>query len=204
MKRLLTIPLLLLAISIAGGQSALRNPSALKEKAPATFKARFETTVGAFVVEVQREWAPIGADRFYNLVKNGFYDGVRFYRVVPDFMAQFGFNGDPAISRSWTTATIPDDPVKQGNTRGAITFAKTSLPNSRTTQLFINFKDNAFLNRSGFAPFGKVISGMEVVDKIYSGYGEMPDQGRIQAEGNAYLTKSFPKLDYIKKAAIEK
>jgi peptidyl-prolyl cis-trans isomerase A (cyclophilin A) len=185
-------------------QDSLKNAAALKERAPATFKANFQTTVGSFVVEVQREWAPIGADRFYNLVKNGFYDGVRFYRVVPGFMVQFGFNGDPAISRQWATATIPDDPVKIGNTRGTITFAKTSLPNSRTTQLFINFRDNSSLNRTGFAPFGKVISGMEVVDKIHSAYGEKPEQARIQADGHAYLNKNFPKLDYIKKVTVEK
>jgi peptidyl-prolyl cis-trans isomerase A (cyclophilin A) len=116
---------------------------------------------------------------------------------------QFGINGDPAIQRNWTDATITDEKVTQGNTRGFVTFAKSSEPNSRTTQLFINFTDNSRLNRQGFAPFGKVTMGMEVVDKIYSGYGEKPDQERIEKEGNAYLTKNFPKLDYIKKATIE-
>jgi peptidyl-prolyl cis-trans isomerase A (cyclophilin A) len=168
------------------------------------YKVRFDTTAGVIEVEVHADWAPNGADRFYNLVKNGYYDGCRFFRVVPGFMAQFGINGDPSIQRNWENANIPDEQVKQGNTRGFITYAKSSAPNTRSTQVFINFKDNSFLNRQGFAPFGKVISGMEVVDKIYSGYGEKPDQGRIQAEGNAYLTKDFPKLDYIKKATIEK
>jgi peptidyl-prolyl cis-trans isomerase A (cyclophilin A) len=137
-------------------------------------------------------------------VKNGYYDGCRFFRVLPGFMVQFGINGDPAIQKNWVNATIPDEKVTQGNTRGFVTFAKSSAPNSRTTQVFINYADNSRLNRDGFAPFGKVISGMEVVDKIFSGYGQKPDQGRIQVEGNAYLTKTFPKLDYIKKATIEK
>jgi peptidyl-prolyl cis-trans isomerase A (cyclophilin A) len=185
-------------------KAALMKPAALKERAPAVYKARFETSAGALVIEVHTDWAANGADRFYNLVKNGYYDGCRFFRVVPGFVVQFGINGDPAIQRNWENATIPDDKVTQGNTRGFVTFAKSSAPNSRTTQIFINFADNSRLNRDGFAPFGKVISGMEVVDKIYSGYGQTPDQGRIQAEGNAYLSKSFPKLDYIKKATIEK
>jgi peptidyl-prolyl cis-trans isomerase A (cyclophilin A) len=198
---------LFLAASIALGQAAnspLMKPSALNEKAPAIYKARFDTTAGMFVVEVHTDWAPIGADRFYNLVKNGYYDGCRFFRVLPGFMVQFGINGNPAIQRNWENANISDEPVKQGNTRGNISYAKSSAPNSRTTQVFINFADNSRLNRDGFAPFGKVISGMEVVDKIYSGYGQQPDQGRIQKEGTAYLTKTFPKLDYIKKATLEK
>jgi peptidyl-prolyl cis-trans isomerase A (cyclophilin A) len=201
------IAALFLIVSSTFGQSAksaLMKPSALKEKAPAMYTAKFETTAGVFQVEVHTDWAPNGADRFYNLVKNGYYDGCRFFRVVPGFMVQFGINGDPAIQRNWESATIPDEPVKQGNTRGTITFAKTSAPNSRTTQVFINFKDNSGLNRTGFAPFGKIVSGMDVVDKIYSAYGERPEQARIQTEGTAYLAKSFPKLDYIKKATIEK
>jgi peptidyl-prolyl cis-trans isomerase A (cyclophilin A) len=201
------IAALFLIVSSTFGQSAksaLMKPSALKEKAPAMYTAKFDTTAGVFQVEVHTDWAPNGADRFYNLVKNGYYDGCRFFRVVPGFMVQFGINGDPAIQRNWESATIPDEPVKQGNTRGSITYAKTSAPNSRTTQVFINFKDNSGLNRTGFAPFGKIISGMDVVDKIYSAYGERPEQARIQTEGTAYLAKSFPKLDYIKKATIEK
>ena len=198
--------LLFLIVSSAFGQAnraALMKPAGLKERAPNVFKARFDTSAGVFVVEVHADWAPRGADRFYNLVKNGYYDGCRFFRVVPGFMVQFGINGDPAIQRNWTDATITDERVTQGNTRGFVTFAKSSEPNSRTTQLFINFTDNSRLNRQGFAPFGKVTMGMEVVDKIYSGYGEKPDQERIEKEGNTYLTKNFPKLDYIKKATIE-
>jgi peptidyl-prolyl cis-trans isomerase A (cyclophilin A) len=194
----------------AFSQSAnLGNPSALRETAPATYKARFETSKGAFVVDVTREWAPNGADRFYNLVKNGFYDGVRFFRVLDGFMAQFGINGDPKISAAWREARIPDDPVKQSNRRGFITYAMAG-PGTRTSQVFINYGDNSALDRQNFSPFGRVTSGMEVVDKLHSGYGEGaprgqgPDQGRVQMEGNAYLTKSFPQLDFVKKATITK
>jgi peptidyl-prolyl cis-trans isomerase A (cyclophilin A) len=187
----------------------LADPAALTEQAPATYKAKFETSKGAFVIQVTRAWAPVGADRFYNLVKNGFFDNGRFFRDIAGFMVQFGLNGDPAVNAKWRVARIPDDKVAQHNTRGMITFA-TSGPNARTTQVFINFGDNSQLDGMGFAPFGRVVSGMDVVDKLYSGYGEGapngagPDQNRIQREGNAYLTKDFPKLDYVKKATIEK
>jgi peptidyl-prolyl cis-trans isomerase A (cyclophilin A) len=175
------------------------------QSVPNIYKAKFDTSVGPFVIEVHREWAPIGGDRFYELVSSGFFDNARFFRVVPGFMVQFGINGNPAVQRKWTDNTIKDEPVKIGNTRGMVTFAKSSAPNSRTTQVFINFKDNSALNRQGFAPFGKVISGMEVVDKIYGAYGEKSNnQAQIESQGNAYLTKNFPKLDYIKKATIEK
>jgi peptidyl-prolyl cis-trans isomerase A (cyclophilin A) len=191
-------------------KAKLRNPAVLTERAPDTYKAKFDTSKGAIVIAVNRSWAPIGADRFYNLVKNGFYDDCRFFRVLDDFMAQVGINGTPAIQSNWRNATIQDDPVKQSNKRGFVTFAKSGAPNSRSTQVFINFKDNSTLDKSGFAPFGQVTSGMDVVDKLYSGYGEGapsgkgPEQGKVQMEGNAYLTKDFPKLDYIKKATIEK
>jgi peptidyl-prolyl cis-trans isomerase A (cyclophilin A) len=213
----LAIPALALAIpALAQGsgvdlsKAKLKNPAALNEKAPDTFKARIETSKGAFVIDVHRAWAPMGADRFYNLVKNGFYDDARFFRVLDGFMAQIGINGNPAIQSSWRNATIQDDPVKESNKRAFVTFAKSSAPNSRSTQIFINYRDNANLDKSGFAPFGEVTTGMDVVDKLYSGYGEGapggrgPEQGKIQVEGNAYLTKDFPKLDYIKKATIEK
>ena len=192
-----------------GGTAALKNPGALKEKAPETYKVDFDTSKGKFVVEVTRAWAPNGADRFYNLVKNGFYNDTRFFRVISGFMVQFGIHGDPAVSAAWRMARIPDDAVKESNKRGYITFA-TAGPNTRTTQVFINFGNNAGLDSQGFSPFGHVLSGMDVVDKLYSGYGEGapngrgPNQGQIQDQGNAYLTKDFPQMDYIKTATIEK
>jgi peptidyl-prolyl cis-trans isomerase A (cyclophilin A) len=188
-------------------QGNLGNPAALTEQAPATYKARFDTSKGVFVVDVRREWAPVGADRFYNLVKNGFYDENRFFRVISGFMVQFGINGNPQVSTPWRNAQIKDDPVKQSNKRGFITFA-TSGPNSRTTQVFINFGDNSRLDGMGFASFGQVSSGMNVVDQLYADYGEGapsgrgPNQGRMQSEGNAYLTKDFPNLDFVRKATI--
>jgi peptidyl-prolyl cis-trans isomerase A (cyclophilin A) len=198
-----------IAASPALAQGNLSNPATLTEQAPANYHVRFETSKGTFVVEVRRDVAPNGADRFYNLVKNGFYDNARFFRVVSGFVVQFGINGDPAIMAQWRDAKIPDDVVKTSNQRGFVTFA-TSGPDSRTTQVFINLTNNGGLDSRGFAPFGRVISGMEVVDKFYSEYGEGaprgsgPDQSRIQLEGNKYLMSSFPKLDYIKKATIVK
>ena len=207
--KLLTLGSVLLCAAMTPALGQLSNPAALKETAPATYKARFDTSKGAFVLEIRRDWAPNGADRFYNLVKNGFYDNVRFFRVISGFMVQFGISGDPNLSAQWRAAQLRDDPVKQSNRRGAITYAMAG-PNTRTTQVFINFGDNSALDKQGFAPFGQVVSGMNVVDSLYSEYGEGaprgqgPDQGRIQQEGNAYLTKSFPRLDFVKKASIEK
>jgi peptidyl-prolyl cis-trans isomerase A (cyclophilin A) len=187
--------------------SPLRDPSKLTEQAPATFRVKFATTKGDFVLEVQRDWAPRGADRFYNLVKAGFYDKVKFFRAIKGFMVQFGINGDPAVSRAWANANIPDDSVVKSNTRGYITFA-TAGPNTRTTQVFINLVDNKGLDARGFSPFGQVVSGMEVVDSLYMDYGEGapggagPSQGRIEAEGNAYLERDFPRLDAVNTAAL--
>jgi peptidyl-prolyl cis-trans isomerase A (cyclophilin A) len=189
--------------------SNLANPAALRETAPSTYKAKFDTNKGVFVVEVQRDWAPNGADRFYNLVKNGYYDNVRFFRVMLDFMAQFGINGDPKISAAWREARIPDDPVKQSNKLGFITYAMAG-PNTRTTQVFINYKDNSALDRQGFPPFGRVISGMNVLTSLNGEYGDGaprgsgPDQMRLQLEGNTYLAKEYSRLDFVKKATIEK
>ncbi len=191
----------------ATASPSFSDPTKLTEKAPETFKAQFDTTKGKFIVEITRSLAPNGADRFYNLVRSGYFKDIAFFRVIPGFMCQFGIHGDPSVSAKWRSANIPDDPVKGSNTRGTITFA-TAGPNTRTTQLFINFGDNSNLDGMGFAPIGKVVEGMDVVDKIYSGYGEGaprgrgPDQQRIQAEGNAYLKKDFPNLDYIKSASI--
>ena len=191
-------------------KAKLKTPTALTEKAPDTYKAKLDTSKGVVVIDVHRDWAPVGADRFYNLVKNGFYDDTRFFRVLDGFMAQIGINGNPTIQSAWRNATIQDDPVKQSNKRGFVTYAKSGAPNSRSTQIFINYRDNSSLDRQGFAPFGEVTTGMDVVDKLYSGYGEGapggsgPEQGKIQMEGNAYLGKGFPKLDYIKKATVEK
>ena len=167
----------------------------------------FETSKGDVVVEVTKAWAPEGAERLYLLVKRGFYDEGRFFRVLPNFVVQFGINGDPAVSSRWRAAAIADDPVKQSNQRGTVTFA-TSGPNTRTTQVFINLADNVRLDSMGFAPIGKVISGMEVVDRFFSAYGEGPPRGNgpnqqlIETQGNAYLERNFPRLDYIKKARI--
>jgi peptidyl-prolyl cis-trans isomerase A (cyclophilin A) len=212
-----TVALMVMAPVVAFAQGSgvdlskakLRNPAALTDKAPDTYKVKFDTSKGPLVIEVHRTWAPVGADRFYNLVKNGFYDDTRFFRVLDGFMAQIGINGNPSVQSNWRTATIQDDPVKESNKRGFVTFAKSGAPNSRSTQIFINYRDNTNLDRQGFAPFGQVTSGMDVVDKLYSGYGEGapsgrgPEQGKIQSEGNAYLVKDFPKLDYVKKATIE-
>jgi peptidyl-prolyl cis-trans isomerase A (cyclophilin A) len=187
--------------------AALLSPSSLTEQAPATFRAKFLTTKGEFVVEVQREWAPKGADRFYNLVKAGFYDEVKFFRAIKDFMVQFGIHGQPAVARAWANANITDDPVKLSNLRGHVTFA-TGGPNTRTTQIFINLVNNTRLDASGFSAFGKVVTGMEVVDSLFTGIGEGPpggrgpDQGRIEAEGNAYLERDYPQLDAVKTATI--
>jgi peptidyl-prolyl cis-trans isomerase A (cyclophilin A) len=189
------------AAAAASPTAKLMNPAALKATAPPVFKAAFSTTKGDFVVEVHRDWAPNGADRFYNLVKNGYYNNASFFRVIAGFMAQFGITANPAVSKVWMHATIKDDPVKESNKKGYITFA-TAGPNTRTTQLFNNLVDNGRLDSSGFSPFGQVVEGMDVVEKIYSGYGETPDQQKIQDEGKAYLDKSFPQLDSIKTAKI--
>lgn len=191
----------------AAPAAGLSDPSRAAARAPARFKVRFDTTKGPFVVEVTRTWAPHGADRFYSLVRAGYYDDVAFFRVIGDFMVQFGIHGDPAVNAVWRQARIPDDPVVQSNRRGMLTFA-TAGPDTRTTQIFINFKDNTGLDAQGFAPFGSVVEGLSVVDSLYSGYGEGapsgmgPNQGRAQAEGNAYLRGSFPRLDFVKTARV--
>jgi len=196
-----------LVIAVPAYSQNLGNPAALKEQAPPVYKVEFDTSKGPFVIEVHRDWAPNGADRFYNLVKNGFYDDVRFFRVIEGFMAQFGVNGDPKVSAAWREARIKDDPVKVSNKRTFVTFA-TAGPNTRTTQVFVNYGDNSNLDSQGFSPLGQVVSGMKVVDSLYGGYGEGapggrgPNQARVQSDGNAYLASAFPNLDYVKKATI--
>lgn len=182
----------------------LANPAALKEKAPSSFTASFQTTQGTFVVEFNRDWSPNGADRIYNMVKNGFFEGVKFFRVVPGFVVQFGIHGDPSISTKWLDSNIPDDNVVASNKKGYVTFAKSSAPNSRSTQLFINLEDNTRLDSMGFSPVGRVVKGMDVVEKLYGGYGEQVTglQGEIAANGNKFLEQNFPKLDGIKKCVL--
>jgi peptidyl-prolyl cis-trans isomerase A (cyclophilin A) len=180
---------------------ALLHPATLHAKAPEVYEVKFTTTKGDVVVQVTRAWAPLGADRFYNLVKHGFFTDAAFFRVVPGFIIQFGLSASPAVNKVWQNANIKDDPVTQSNKPGYLTFA-TAGPNTRTTQLFINFGSNTFLDNQGFAPFGQVTSGMDVVQQLYSGYGESPDQGSIQSQGKAYLEKNFPQLDVIKTAVV--
>lgn len=182
----------------------------LSKAAPDIFQVKFETSKGDFILEAYREWSPLGVDRVYHMARSGFFKDVRFYRVLDGFMAQFGAHGDPAVAKAWREFNIQDEPVVQSNLRGFVSFAKSSMPNSRTTQLFINYGDNSRLDEMGFAPVGKIIEGMDVVDALYSGYGEGaprgtgPNQSLIAQQGNDYLKKDFPKLDYIKDAKIIK
>jgi peptidyl-prolyl cis-trans isomerase A (cyclophilin A) len=181
---------------------ALLQPATLKAQAPETFKVKFTTTAGDITIQVTRAWAPLGADRFYNLAKHHFFDGASFFRIVSGFVVQFGLSANPNVSKAWDQAKIKDDPVQQSNHRGYLTFA-TSGDNTRTTQLFINLGENGRLDAKGFSPFGQVSEGMDVVDKLYGGYGEKPDQGLITNQGKAYIDKNFPKLDKILSTAIE-
>jgi len=199
MNRLLFVVLTCLVLISGCSSSSTGSAGAT---APAEFKVRFDTSKGPFVLEVHREWAPNGVDRFYELVKNNFFNDARFFRVVPGFVVQWGIHKDPKVSAEWRDKNIPDDPVKQSNLRGYITYAMRG-PNTRTTQLFINLADNASLDGQGFAPFGKVTEGFEVVQNLNAEYGQTPDQGLIQSQGNAYLEPQFPRLDYIKSTKIE-
>jgi len=187
----------------SGPPDVLLHPAKLTAKAPQLFTATFKTTKGTFQIEAHRTWAPKGADRFYNLVKSGFYDGVIFFRVVPRFVVQFGISPYPKVSAAWQNAAIPDDLPTVHNTRGGVTFAAAG-PNTRTTQVFINLGNNTTLDQSGFAPFGAVVSGMDVVDKLYSGYADKPtqQQGEMETLGNAWLNKNYPQLDSIKTARV--
>jgi peptidyl-prolyl cis-trans isomerase A (cyclophilin A) len=219
MRRLIRIfPAVAAIVCLAGCSSSApppaakqeaRRPAITNEEAPATFRVDLDTSKGPATIEVTRAWAPRGADRFYNLVKSGLYDGDRFFRVV-SFVVQFGINGDHSVSQLWANLNIPDDPVKQKNRRGTVAFAALGK-DTRRTQVFINLKDNRALDTQGFAPFGRVVSGMqEVIDHLYFGYGDMPPRGngpdptKIELQGNRYLEDKFPRLDYIKKATIQK
>jgi peptidyl-prolyl cis-trans isomerase A (cyclophilin A) len=204
-----------LSLTISGCSTSNTTNSGAKEEtktgpAPDVYKVNFDTSKGPIVVEVHRDWAPNGADHLYELVKSGFYDGDRFFRVVRGFVVQFGINGDPATNNLWRVVNIPDDRPAQANARGTLTYAATGMPNSRSTQLFFNLHDNSqSLNPQGFAPLGQVISGLDVMDDLFAGYGEMapngqgPDTTLLQQEGNGYLAAKFPHLDYIKKATIQ-
>ena len=218
-RSLALLPALLLSLlsctaaspRLAGSNVRLFSPRdpALNVRAPELFRAKFTTSQGDFVIEVHRAWAPIGADRFYNLVTHRFFDGQRFFRVRQGFIAQFGIPADPGVAAAWRSATIADDPPRESNRRGTIAYAFTG-PNTRATQVFINLSDNQRLDGDGFAPFGLVVTGMEVVDKLYSGYGETAGGGMragkqdaLFAGGNAWLTREFPRLDYIQHATVE-
>jgi peptidyl-prolyl cis-trans isomerase A (cyclophilin A) len=205
-----TLAALLLAACSApeeANKHAAATAPAKSGRAPEVFKVNLDTSKGMVVVEVHRAWAPIGADHFYSLIGEGFYDGARFYRVVRNFVAQFGINGDPQTNRLWATANLPDDPVRESNAKGTLTYATTG-PRGRTTQLFFNLKDNRSLDKEGFAPIGKVVEGMDVVERLYNSYGDIPPRGNgpdpnlLQQRGNDYLANRFPRLDYVKKAAI--
>ena len=196
-----------LVLSGCSEKEAPPKPAAKVEKTPDVFQAVFDTSKGKVAIEVHRDWAPIGVDHFYSLIQTGFYDGVRFFRVTHNYV-QFGISGDPATNGLWSTARLPDDKVKQSNVKGTLSFAHLG-PNSRTTQLFFNMKNNKDLDKQGFAPLGKVIEGMDVVERFYSSYGDMaprgqgPDPSKIEVQGNVYLDAKFPRLDYIKKATIQ-
>lgn len=205
---LLTAPLLLLAACSETKQPAKEAPKkAVSDHAPDLFKAKFETSKGDFMVEVHRDWAPHGADRFYNLIEEDFFKDVRFHRVVRDYIVQWGINGNPALSRLWSNRYIPDDPSKEKNKRGTITFA-TRGPVTRSTQVFINLRDNSALDKSGFVPFGNVAEGMDVVEGLYKSYGDAPPRGtgpdptQVELQGNKYLEDKFPRLDYIKRVSL--
>jgi peptidyl-prolyl cis-trans isomerase A (cyclophilin A) len=194
---------LVVVAAACGGRAGGPNPGDTTPHGPApdSFNVRFETSRGPFTVAVIRSWAPLGVDRLHDLVNVGFFSENRFFRVVPGFVVQFGLNDRVKVNDAWDSTRIADDPVKQSNARGTIAFA-TEGPNTRSHQLFINLGDNARLDGLGFAPIGRVIDGMSVVDSIYSEYGERPDQNLIQSLGNAYLARSFPKLDYITSARV--
>jgi peptidyl-prolyl cis-trans isomerase A (cyclophilin A) len=207
MRRLLLFAILVWTACSPQPEEVNRKKAAVPEKPPEVFNVKLNTSKGEVVIRVNRAWAPKGADHFHYLVRTGFYDGARFFRVRPRFVVQFGINGDPSVSSLWKDMYLTDDPVKKSNRRGTITYAMRR-PNTRTTQVFINLADNKRLDKDGFAPFGEVMKGMEVVDAFYSAYGETAPRGngpsheRIFTEGNAYLQRHFPRLDFIEEAEL--
>jgi cyclophilin family peptidyl-prolyl cis-trans isomerase len=191
-----------LASCLMLGGCKSREESSVTKESPAQYKVRLDTSKGDVVILVHRDWAPHGADHFYEMIGRKFYDKNRFFRTVPNFVVQFGMNGDPDVNKTWANIQIPDDPPKVSNKVGTVVFAATGEPNSRTTQMFINLSDNSRLDSQGFSPFGEVIQGMENVMKINMEYGEQPQQGAIAQIGNDYLDEHFPRLDYIKTARV--
>jgi peptidyl-prolyl cis-trans isomerase A (cyclophilin A) len=208
MRALPWLPLLLVLAGCGPEPEEKKKESLGPKTAPEVFRVKLDTSKGEVVIQVTRAWAPRGAGHFHYLARSGYYNGARFFRALRNFVVQFGINGDPSVARLWKDMYIPDDPVKQSNRRGTLTYAMRG-PNSRSTQVFINLADNKRLDKDGFAPFGEVVSGMDVVDRFYMYYGEGaprgsgPSQDRIYTEGNAYLQRYFPRLDYIDKATIE-
>jgi peptidyl-prolyl cis-trans isomerase A (cyclophilin A) len=202
MHRILPLLLTTVALLTAAPPRKSARKSAAPVQAPAAYRVTLDTSKGPVVIDVTRDWSPLGADRFYALVKSGYFDGARFFRIVPGFVVQIGLAGDPALTKKWSTRPIVDEPVKQSNTRGYVTFAMSGK-DSRTAQIFINLGDNARLDPMGFTPFGLVSSGMENVDLLNSEYGESPEQPKIEEEGNLYLQKEFPNLDFIRHATVE-
>lgn len=215
-RRHVAATLMALAVAFGGTRAAqafpqsthpaMKDPKKADLKAPVSFQAQFTTTKGDIVFECYRDWAPHGVDRFYNLVKIGFFHDVALFRVIKGFVVQWGIHGDPAVSRVWQSANLPVDPVKQSNTAGTLTYAMAGSPTTRSTQLFINYGNNARLDGMGFAPICKVLKGMEVANQFHDGYGPKPSsqQGRIQSQGNAFLRADYPQLDYIKTTKVIK
>lgn len=188
-------------IQLAENTASEQKMSTLEE-IPEVFKVKFECSNGDFVMELHKDWSPLGVQRLYDMVQNGVFNEARFFRVVPNFVVQWGIPADPAVAAKWREDGLKDEEVKQSNTQGMVTFAKSGAPNSRTTQMFINLRNNQNLDAMGFSPIGKIVEGFDVVQKINPEYGESPNQGMIQSQGNEYLTKAFPNLDYIKSASI--
>jgi len=191
-----------LALAACGGEDRETGEKPQAEQAPGTYRVRLETTKGDIVIEVHRKWAPIGADHFLELTRAGYFDDCPFFRVVPGFVVQWGINSDPAMTRKWADLSIRDDPVRKSNKRWRVTFGTTGRPHSRSTHVFVNLADNRGLDKQGFAPFGEVVEGRDVVEKIYDGYGGSISQPALTMQGRALLEEKYPKIDYIEDATV--